>query len=260
MNISVWFDKNEKPLDSIPVNGGFCGILRKIGCIGDSLSSGEFEAINENGDKTYHDLFDYSWGQFFARMCGVTVYNFSRGGMTAREYCESFAEENDFWNPEKKCTAYIIALGVNDLLNVNMPVGSVDDVNHEDFNNNQPTFAGYYARIIQRYKQIQPDAKFFLMTFPNENSDDERRNAHTHLMYKFADVFSNCYVLDIAKYGPTYDEEFKNKFFMGGHMNPCGYAFTAQMIASYIDYIIRHNIKEFEQVGFIGTDLKYSEK
>lgn len=257
MDVSMLFNENEKPLDSFPVNGGFCGILRKIACIGDSLSSGEFEAINENGDKTYHDMFEYSWGQFLARLCGVTVYNFSRSGMTAKEYCESFAEQNDFWNPEKKCTAYIIALGVNDLLNANMPVGSVDDIDYENCNNNQPTFAGYYARIIQRYNQIQPDAKFFLMTFPNENIDDERRKAHTDLMYKFTDVFSNCYVLDIAQYGPVYDEEFKDRFFMGGHMNPCGYAFTAQMVASYIDYIIRHNIKDFEQVGFIGTDLKY---
>ena len=40
---------DEKPLDSIPANGGFCRIFRKIGCIGDSLSSGEFELRNEDG-------------------------------------------------------------------------------------------------------------------------------------------------------------------------------------------------------------------
>lgn len=260
MDISTLFDKNEKPLDSIPVNGGFCGILRRIACVGDSMSSGEFEAINEKSEKTYHDMFDFSWGQFLARMTGTTVLNFSRGGMTAREYCESFAEVNDFWNPDKKCVAYIIALGVNDLLNCNMPIGNTDDIDLENYENNKPTFAGYYAKIIQKYKEIQTDAKFFLMTFPNENSNDERRNAHTHLMYKFAEIFSNCYVLDIGKYGPVYDVDFRKKFFMGGHMNPCGYVLTAQMVASYIDYIIRHNIKDFEQVGFIGTGLQYVEK
>ena len=62
----------------------------------------------------------------------------------------------------------------------------------------------------------------------------------------------------IAKY--VYDVDFRKKFFMGGHMNPCGYVLTAQMAASYIDYIIRHNIKDFEQVGFIGTGLQYVEK
>ena len=41
-------------------------------------------------------------------------------------------------------------------------------------------------------------------------------------------------------------------------MNPMGYVFTAHMVASYIDYIIRHNMKDFEEAGFIGTDLSYS--
>ena len=35
----------EKPLDHLPPDGGFCGIFRTIGCIGDSLSSGEFESV-----------------------------------------------------------------------------------------------------------------------------------------------------------------------------------------------------------------------
>ena len=53
----------EKPLDNLATDGGFCGIFRRIACIGDSLSSGEFEGINAEGQKTYHDYFDYSWGQ-----------------------------------------------------------------------------------------------------------------------------------------------------------------------------------------------------
>lgn len=36
-------------------------------------------------------------------------------------------------------------------------------------------------------------------------------------------------------------------------MNAAGYLLTARMIESYIDYIVRHNIVDFKQVGFIGT-------
>lgn len=44
MELSRWIENaDEKPLEQFPVNGGFCGILRTVGCIGDSLSSGEFE-------------------------------------------------------------------------------------------------------------------------------------------------------------------------------------------------------------------------
>lgn len=45
MNIKKYMAaEEEKPLDNIVANGGFCGILRKIACVGDSLSSGEFES------------------------------------------------------------------------------------------------------------------------------------------------------------------------------------------------------------------------
>ena len=48
-------------------------------------------------------------------------------------------------------------------------------------------------------------------------------------------------------------EEFRNAFFLNGHFSPMGYALSAKLIVSYIDYIIRHNMNDFKQVGFIGT-------
>ena len=54
---------NEKPLDRFVPDGGFTAIFRTIGCIGDSLSSGEFESTKEDGTKGYHDYYEYSWGQ-----------------------------------------------------------------------------------------------------------------------------------------------------------------------------------------------------
>ena len=56
-----------------------------------------------------------------------------------------------------------------------------------------------------------------------------------------------------------FDEEFKKKFFLVGHMNPAGYLLFSQMVISYIDYIIRHNMEDFKQIGFIGTPY-HSEK
>ena len=37
--------------------------------------------------------------------------------------------------------------------------------------------------------------------------------------------------------------------------NQGGYVLTADYVGSYIDYIIRHNMNKFKEVGFIGTDL-----
>ena len=255
-------DENEKPLDRITGDGGFCSIFRTIGCVGDSLSSGEFESVDESGKKHYNDMFEYSWGQFIARMTGSRVYNFSRGGMTAKEYCESFAQDKDFWNPDLACRAYILALGVNDVLNQNMTLGSTDDICREDWSKNQPTFSGWFGQIVQRLKAIQPDAKFFFVTCPPSGGDAQkelRADAHAALMYRFAEFFDNSYVIDLRKYGPTYDAAFREQFYLGGHMNACGYALTAKLIASYIDYIIRHNMKDFAQIAFVGTPLTYRE-
>ena len=254
----------EQPLENIIEGAGLCGILRTIGCVGDSLASGEYETVDINGKHHYYDFYDYSWGQFLARETGTTVYNFSRGGMSAKQYMESFADEKDFWNPDLKCKAYIIALGVNDLLNDRQEIGSISDICKEDYRNNGKNFAGYYAAIVQRLKEISPDAKFFFMTMPEENNRLELqilKNAHAKLMYDFADFFDNSYVLDFKRYAPVYDEDFKEKFYLNGHLNAAGYALTAKFVISYIDYIIRHNIKDFSEIGLVNTPYKnYSNK
>ena len=247
---------DEKPLDNLVTDGGFCGILRKIACIGDSLSSGEFESFDAEGKKIYLDYYDYSWGQYLARMAGLTVYNFSRGGMSAKWYLESWAEENGCWDKEKAANAYIIALGVNDSNDRSLELGSVEDVCLSDYRQNKKTFAGYYATIIQRYKEIQPDAKFFLMTMPQDDSTPERtvqKENFSQVIRDLASLFENTYLIDLRRYGPVYDEEFKQQFYLEGHLNPAGYLLTAKIVASYIDYIIRHDQQAFRQVGLMGT-------
>ena len=248
--------ENEKPLDRLPVDGGFTSIFRTIACVGDSLSSGEFEGLDEDGKKSFHDMFDYSWGQFMARAAGIKVYNFSRGGMTAKAYMQSFAEQKGYWDPELKAQAYILALGVNDVKVSNAEfLGSVEDICLEDYTKNADSFAGYYAQIIQRYKQIQPNARFFLVTkLRTGNSEsDELSGKFRDLLYEIAKLFDNTYVIDLYTYAPVYDGEFRKNFFLAGHMNPCGYKLTARMIMAYIDYIVRHNMQDFKQIGFIGT-------
>lgn len=263
MDISSYYaSAQEQPLERVPNNGGFSRIFRKIGCIGDSLSSGEFQLRKEDGSFNYYDMYEYSWGQHIARTTGCMVYNFSRGGMTAREYCESFAECFGFWNPEKACQAYIIALGCNELYR-NETVGTLNDVDFSDCRNNKPTYTGYYAMIIQRLKKIQPRAKFFLMTLPKEYESEPLKEEINERIRELADHFENTYLIDLYRFAPKYDEEFKHTFFLENHLTPAGYVLTADIVMAYIDYIIRHNIRDFDEIGFIGTNLtnyKYDRK
>lgn len=263
MDLSMLYSapENEKPLDNLTTDGGFCGIFRTIACIGDSLSSGEFESCDENGKVGYHDYFDYSWGQYLARMAGLTVHNFSRGGLAAPDYF-AFADQKGYWDENLLAQGYIVALGVNDVYRIKngrLEFGDIEtDVDINDYkNNNMSTFAGSYAAILQRYKQMQPKAKFFLMTMPvgTDTSILSLSDKHADYLYKLTEKFDNTYVLDFRKYAPVYDNQFKDLFYLAGHMNAAGYLVTAKMVASYIDYIIRHNMDDFRQIGFVGTDF-----
>ena len=254
MNMDLYFNiENEKPLDNLAVNGGMCGIFRTIGCVGDSLSSGEFESFSEEGIVGWHDFYEYSWGQFMARDIGTKVYNFSRGGMTAKAFMESFGAQCGAW--DNPCQAYILALGVNDISAVirgDIELGTSEDIGNPP----NDSFAGAYTNIILTLKRHQPKAKFFLMTLPQSNNDEVRsklEERHAEIMYEIAEKYQNCYVLDFRKYAPVYDEKFKEAFYLAGHLNPMGYRLTATMVESYIDYIIRHNPEDFKQVGFVGT-------
>lgn len=257
----MFFDPAEKPLDNLVTDGGFTSIFRAIAFVGDSLSSGEFETVEENGvTHHFYDMFPYSWGQYMARMGGFTAYNFSRGGMTASEYCDSFAQAKGFWDKSYNVQAYVIALGVNDLIGARQEMGTLADICMEDPTQNAKTFTGYYARIIQQYKAIQPDAKFFLVTAPRSkpyeggNVESQLMEVHAERMRELAAFFPNTYCIDLRTYGPVHDEDFAKKFYLYGHMNAMGYRLSAILTASYMDYIIRHNYEDFVQVPFIGSD------
>ena len=142
----------ERPLEVIRREGGFAGIFQTIGCIGDSLASGEFEfkAANEDtkpvpeelGDHPggvygnlavrdtpfgkretgYWDCYWHSWGKYMERSLGNTVRVYARGGQTAKAMWEEGIRHtspcpqiNELFEQESLCQAYIVALGVNDL-------------------------------------------------------------------------------------------------------------------------------------------------
>ena len=68
------------------------------------------------------------------------------------------------------------------------------------------------------------------------------------------ETFNNCYCIDLA----MYDTSIKHDYMMGGHLTTPGYLNSAYVISTYIDYIVRQNLRDFSQVGFIGTDHSYT--
>lgn len=259
--------QNETPLSNIIRDGGMMNIFRTIGCIGDSLSSGEFEYDIE-GEKGYWDCYDYSWGKQIEHITGISVTNYSHGGLTAYHLYQEADTQSSFYgnlntlfNPKDLKQAYIVALGVNDMRGKNnlqeLYGGQVGDARTdiclEDYHKNPQTFVGCYAKIIQRIQSMQPDTKFFLMTMPDDGIGDEE--AFSKTIQEIADTLEHCYVLDMYKYAPKYDSAFRRNYF-AGHMNAMGYLLTAHYVMTYIDWIIRHNPVAFKYVQFIGSPYR----
>ena len=250
------------PIRKILNNEGFVPIFRSIGVIGDSLSSGEHESLNEKNEKGFHDYYEYSWGQFLARKCGNKVINFSRGGLR----CDTFFQYIENHNPfieENRCQAYIIALGLNDINHLSLVYkdgfGSFDDVSYLNEDNNKNSFIGQYYRIIQKLRKFAPKCRIFLMSVPMETCHSKQQKKLFDKLRKMQiQMVKNnefIYLIDLRKYAPIYDKKIKQKYFLGGHMSAMGYKFTCDMVITYIDYYIRKNIDDFKQVGFIGQDV-----
>ncbi|HIT85399.1 MAG TPA: SGNH/GDSL hydrolase family protein [Candidatus Ornithomonoglobus intestinigallinarum] len=254
------------PDNTIIPCGGMLGIFRNIGCVGDSLSSGEFEFDN-NGELGYWDCYEYSWGKMIERLTGVDVTNFSRGGMTAYSIYTEADEKNSvtesinrLFDKDNAKQAYIIALGVNDLHNIDMEcyggnVGGAGDIK-EDYRENANTVIGWYGKIIARLKEISPHAKFFLLTIPDNGKNEKNAEAFAKALRDTAKKLKNCYIVDLYKDAPCYCDDFRKAYFNGGHMNAMGYLFTAHYVMRYIDDIIRKNHDDFRYVQFSCSGKK----
>lgn len=246
------------PLRQIIKDGGMCRIFRKWGFIGDSLSSGEHEYKKEDGTTGFVDMYEYSFGQQVGRICNATAINFSKGGATAKSILANYSKEL-FETEENMCQVYVIYLGTNDFgSNSTIEAGTIDDIDTEDYNNNAETFYGYYGKIIQRIREVQPKAKIFCMSTPCYTSTVSETEGTCHKAVRtICDLFG-CYFLDIYNYGEKQTSAWMAKYATGWHLNAMGYLKYAWMITTYIDYIIRNNPTDFKEIAFIGTDYHYA--
>lgn len=249
---NLYFPVVSNPLDVIKESAGLTAVFHTVGCIGNSLASGE-SAYKIDGVTHYVDLYDFSWGQCLARMTGNTYYNFSAGGLSAKtwltsQYCTTAFDGNH------KCDAYIIGLGQNDK-NQGYTVGTTADIDLSDYTQNADTFCGNYGKIIQMIQEHQPKAKIFVMTDMLEAVNTYGINA---AIRSVAELFDNVYVLDFYQYGANYVKSgFLYNQYRSGHFNAIGYQYIAWMIATYIDWYIKNHQSEFAQVEFIGTDYAW---
>lgn len=255
--VDKYIDIDDKPAD-VPlatpvVGGGLTNIFDKIFCIGDSLTRGALEGVDVPPEKWDNELL-YSYPKQLERTLGNTVYNEGRSGSTAKSWYNELGNRLDI--SEQYSNAYIIALGTNDIATEGSFTGSISDINVNNPSLNADTAVGWYGRIIQKIKTNVPYAKIFCVGIPYTRNTPEQI---TEANQKIKDISSllGCYFLDMQKYGIQLDqvEEFKTKYYKGGHLNCMGYKWWSDQIASYIDWIINHKPDDFWNTPFVTIDV-----
>lgn len=248
------------PFSKIVSSIGLIEIFETVGCIGDSIASGECTSSNHGNI----DLYQFSWGQYLSRMTNNTYYNFSAGGVTAKSWHTNANCGPICFDGNHICKMYIIGLGQNDAniirnqssASQSAYIGTTEDINLSNYNANADTFYGNYGKIIQRIKEVQSKAKIFILTDPANYVEETGINT---AIRNIANLFTNVYLLDLYRFKDgVYNSEIITNTRRGGHYNAIGYHEMALYLATYIDWYIRNNLSEFNQVEFIGTDYVYN--
>lgn len=244
------------PLKKLRYDGGFTRIFDSIGCIGDSLASGETYS-NEGGSLSVHSPnWPISWGDRIAKICNNTAVHLSRGGQTTKTWLEEWSSNTAF--TDNACKAYIVALGANDSNGVNsMVLGNQSDAESVVVTPGT-SFYGNYSQIIRDIKAVQPKAKIFVVTVPTSNA--ETKGFNTAIRY-MATYYTDVYVIDLYIYGlDIYNAMTTNSgLWRASHGNSLSYMIIAWHLSTYIDWIINNNYSEFSQVEYIGTDWSWTD-
>lgn len=255
------YNSDNNPLKSIKETIGFAAILHSIGYIGDSLMSGELAYIPSDGEAVYKDCYEFSWGQRLSALINGIATNYSSGGLTTRTWINSYINSQGIGHSnddksrkfvETKFQAYINGLGTNDT-NQSLPIGTIDDIDFEDYNNNADTFYGNYAKILQKAREVSPKCFLFCLTIPTIWQGAAETNGYNDAIRNIAAKLDKCYIIDLYKYLPSHSYITTN-YMNRGHMNTQGYQWIAYAIGTYIDYIITNNPQDFSMAALFGTE------
>lgn len=210
---------------------GDIGIFTKCLCVGDSLTAGVFNRVDE-----YVTLPKYSYPAKLKTISGIDTTNLGNGGMSSKQWYEAHVNDDlsghDF---------AIIQLGVNDALqNGGWTAESVTA----------------FTNIINKIKTQNNNIKIFVATIIPATSYsgsayDSVSEGIRNLVTELADT--NVICLDMAIYGHTKASSAYNC----GHLSAYGYWRLAKDYYNYISWYIANHQSEFREVQFIGTNYTY---
>ena len=230
-------------------------IFRRVGCIGDSYTSGHIQLI---GESVVANNPLYAWPHFMEGLTNNKWENWGSSGSTAkwwvsvetsRLYTQVKAEGN-------KCQAYVIGLMINDQgdwSSYATPVG-----NKSDIGTDADTYYAWYYKLIQEVILVNPDAKIFCNTCPKYAENYPYNIAVRDIVEYCRTNGQNVYLCDLASEKYNNDRFYKNPIFLSdavnGHYTALGYEYMAECYLRVLSDVINENVTEFQNTFEIPYD------
>lgn len=228
----------ESLLPHEPVIDTTVAMFEKIGVIGDSYASGQIYLTGS--PINYYNL---SWGQVLARKNGISCTNFSRGGLTTKSWLTSDKGLELLLSSEAK-GLYIIALGINDVSEINAgryDLGTISDFDINNFDDTPDTFYGNMAKIIGNVLTKSPNCKIILSTMANNY-----QNTNIAVNNAIVACAGAAEIPVIKQYEDVYfTSDYYNNGMISGHPTAPVYGGMATAIERLINECISDNYDYF---------------
>jgi lysophospholipase L1-like esterase len=219
-------DYHHYPTNPCDYNGEEISVFNKIVCIGDSITSGYFNAASNS-----QSIAKYAYPAFLQKITGVETTNKGDAGETSVSWWTAYSSD-DFSGYD--CA--IINLGINDVL---FSVAEADT-------------RSAFASIISALKTANTGIKIFIANInPAYSRGNTTYDAINEVIEDIATSTTDCYFIDLTQYGHTVGIAYAK-----GHLTACGYLRLAQDYKAAISWIIKNDPAGFRYVQFIGTDLQ----
>lgn len=236
--IGINSDTNEDEVKPTDYDGDDICMFTKGVCIGDSLTAGTMNYLENGSTGNYISINKYSFPANLARLTGLEITNKGDSGDSSAEWYTTHSGDDlsghDF---------AIIQLGVNDAARY----GGWTD-----------TSVTAYTNIINKLKAENKNIKIFVATIMPAASygTQAAQVAVSQGIRDFVTALNDkdVILLDMAVYGHTNDSMAYNC----GHLSAYGYWRLAKDYKAYISWYISNNKMDFREVQFIGTDYVYS--
>ena len=220
----------EKLNNTVP---DYMHLFSTIGIVGDSLASGE--VYPQTGDIP-KDKYKFSWLSSICKKIGATPTHYSRGGMTAKSWCDEGGYKSQLLEDIPK-NAYYVALGTND--KQYFQIGNITDTASEN------TFMGWYNTILDTIHSHAPNAVIFCVSI---YLNDSKSNSFSNAIKALSENRDYCYYIDFIN---NCDDDLiitssYTNFVHNWHYTGLGYVRVGNIIRKLTDKVIDDNLSDFK--------------